>query len=54
MKTIKNFLTLAASIMTVTGLAAYLITGMWHLLFIAIAACVIGLTLKDDLNDEKA
>lgn len=47
---IKTGLTLTASAVAVTCLAAYLFIGAWHLLIIAIIAGVMGLTLKDEFK----
>lgn len=45
---IKTGLICAASLLTITGLVAYLFIGAWHLIIISIIAGVMGLTLKEE------
>lgn len=45
---IKTGLVCTATLIAVSGIIGFAVTGGWHLLFIAIAACVVGLTLKEE------
>ena len=48
LKGIKCGLVCTASAITIACMIGYFITGGWHLLVIAICACVLGLSIKTE------